>query len=86
MIDEYVNKNKVVAYMVWAAVVGLMAMAWAVLVLGEPEYAAMLAATGCATSAFAATLHIRCYMTRIACLVRGPALESPSGPRALRDL
>lgn len=86
MIDEYVNKNKVVAYCTWGAVVGLMALAWVVVIFGETKYAWMLAEMACATSALAATLHIRCYMTRIACLVRAPSgFESPSGPRPVRD-
>lgn len=86
MIDEYLNKNKVVAYVAWSTVVGLMALAWVVLIVWDAKYAAMLAATSCATSAFAATLHIRCYMTRIACLLRAPSgFESPAGPRAVRD-
>lgn len=87
MIDEYVNKNKVVAYAVWAAVVAIMALAWVVIAFGEPKFAGMLAASSCALSALAATLHIRCYMTRLACLVRAPSgFESPSGPRPVRDI
>ena len=87
MIDEYVNKNKVVAYCAWGVVVGLMSLAWLVIVVAEAKYAGMLAAMACASSALAATLHIRCYMTRLACLVRAPSgFESPVGPRPVRDL
>jgi len=87
LIDEYVNKNKVVAYAVWASVVGLMALAWVVIIVGDAKYAGMLAAMACATSALAATLHIRCYFTRLACLVRAPSgCDGAEVSRPLRGL
>lgn len=86
MNDEYVNKGKVVANVAWSTVIGLMVLAWVVILLGDAKYAGMLAAMACASSAYAATLQIRCYVTRLACLVRATtSVEHPGGPRVVRD-
>lgn len=89
MIDEYVNKGRVAANVVWATVIGLMLAGWAVILLA-PQYKAvggMFAATSCAASAFAAVMHMRCYMVRLAGLVRATSsLDRPEGPRTVRGL
>lgn len=87
MIDEYVNKGQVTANAVWSVVAGLIAAAWAV-VLMAPDHlviGGMLAATACALSAFAAVLHIRCYVVRLAGLVRATSsIQNDGGPRPVR--
>lgn len=92
MNDEYVNKGRVQASIAWAAVVGLMAVAW-VIAIAVPthwRFAGMFAATSCAMSAFAAVLHIRCYSVRVANLVRAIRavgdLEQGDRPRPVRNL
>lgn len=89
MIDEYVSKGQVAANVVWATVVGLMAAGWLVILLSADHKAigGMFAATSCAVSAFAATMHMRCYVVRLAGLVRATtSVEHPGGPRPVRDL
>lgn len=89
MIDEYVNKGQVTANVVWSGVAGLILAAWAVVLLapGHLMIGGMLAATSCALSAFAAVLHIRCYVVRLAGLVRATgSLERPESPRPVRGL
>jgi hypothetical protein len=89
--DEYVNKGKVMATAAWSVVVCLMVTAWVfILVTPHTAIGGMFAATGCAVSALAAVLHIRCYAVRVMCLVRassalGP-LGSGDGPRPVRGL
>lgn len=89
MIEEYVNKGRVTANAMWAVVVGLMSVGWGVMLLA-PDYwkiGGMFAATSCATSAIAATLHIRCYAVRLAALVRGVSgIQPEEGPRPLRRI
>lgn len=88
MIDEYVNKGKVTANLVWAAVVGLMATGWVfILVTPHTAIGGMFAATSCALSAYAAVMHMRCYMVRLAGLVRATSsLERPDSPSPIRGL
>lgn len=61
------------AAVAWAMVAVLMAGAWLVWVMGGPDAhhpAMLLATSGCATSAVAATLQIRTFASRICRLVR----------------
>lgn len=89
MIDQYVSKEKMNAGIAWAIVVGLMTVAWGVMLLapGHWQIAGMFAATACATSAYAAVLHLRCYAVRIAGLVRAMgSVQSEDRPRPVRRL
>lgn len=89
MIDEYVDKGKVTASVMWAVVVGLMLAGWSVILLVPDHWriGGMFAATSCATSALAATLHIRCYMVRLAGLVRAiPSVQGTDRPRPVSHL
>ena len=88
MIDEYVDKGKMHAMLGWSVVVGLMAIAWGVMLLtGHWRIAGMFAATSCATSAYAAVLHLRCYAVRIAGLVRAMnSVQHDDRPAPLRRL
>lgn len=80
MHDEYVSKEKVAANVMWAVVVGLMVTAWGVMLLTSHwRIAGMFAATSCATSAYAAVLHLRCYAVRLAGLVRASSTVKPEG-------
>lgn len=90
MIEEYVSKGKMVTLAVWGVVVLLMVFGW-VMILAAPDHwriGGMFAATACATSALAATLHIRCYAVRLACLMRVtaklPIDDAFDGPRPIR--
>lgn len=89
MIEDYVSKEKMHASVAWAVVVGLMAIGWSVM-LATPEYwkvAGMFAATSCATSAYAAVLHLRCYAVRIAGLVRAiNSVQHEDRPRPVSRL
>lgn len=88
MNDEYVNKGKVVMLAAWAAVVGLMGLAWT-MILATPHWqvGGMLAAMACAFSAVAAALQIRCYAVRTACLIRATAgLSRDDATAGLRGL
>lgn len=89
MIDEYVDKGRVKANVGWTAVVAMMAVGWAVILLAPDHWkvGGMFAASSCATSALAAVLHIRCYIVRLACLVRATgAVERKEGPSPVRGL
>lgn len=89
MNDEYVDKGKVIAYVAWAVVIGLMGIAW-VVILATPHWqvGGMFAAMACASSAMAATLQIRCYAVRMMCLIRTSSGLVPERerPRPVRDL
>lgn len=90
MNDGYVSRSCIIASTLWGAVVLLLAGAWWFgLRADQPLVAQLLAATACATSAVAATAHIRCYAIRVMNLVRVTAgLESPRTLRPVgeRDL
>lgn len=87
MIDEFWDKGKVTANIMWAVVLGFMTAGWGVILLMPSHWqiGGMFAATACAASAFAAVLHIRCYMVRLAGLVRASSSVRPEeGPSPLR--
>jgi hypothetical protein len=89
VIEEYVNKGRVAANALWSVVVGLMVVGWAIVLLLPDHWilGGMFGLTACATSALAATLHIRCYMVRLAGLVRAVgSIEREDGPAPLRRL
>ena len=89
MIDQYVSKEKMNAGIAWALVVGLMMVAWGVMLLAPDHWhiAGMFAATSCALSAYAAVLHLRCYAVRLAGLVRAMgSVQREDGPSPLRRL
>lgn len=58
--------------MLWAVVLGLLVAAWVVILFADSHWtvAGMLAASGCALSALAATLHIKTYACRMSRLIR----------------
>lgn len=90
MNDEYVNKGKVLTVAAWGVVVGLMAVAWVfILATSHWRVGGMFAAMACASSAFAATMQIRCYAVRMMCLIRATARLGQVGgidrPRPVRD-
>lgn len=70
--EASVTKTGVAAGAAWAVVAGLLIAAWSVAVWSEGHWlvAGMLAATGCASSAVAATLQIRTYACRLSRLFR----------------
>lgn len=85
----YVSRNGIAAGVLWTLVAGLLMAAWAVVLWteGHEFVAGMLAATGCATSALAATMQIKTYACRLSRLVRmtaGAREEVDTGLRPLR--
>ena len=84
----YVSKAALVVVSLWGLVLALVLAAWAVAMMNPDAWsvAAVLAMTGCATSALAATLHIRLFATRICRLIRATSgLDGPE-PSELRAL
>ena len=72
MRESFVSSMTVWACVLWALVGGLLLSAW-IVALERSDLVAiygMLAATGLALSAVAATVHIRVYAARICTLVR----------------
>lgn len=87
----YVSKTGMAAAALWAVVIALLGSAWVVILAAEHhlEVAGMLAATGCATSALAATLHIKTYACRMSRLIRlssGLELDDVPAARQLRPM
>ncbi len=82
-----VSKGGVMAGVLWAVVAGLMLAAWVVILAADNYWtiAGMLAATSCATSALAATLHIKTYACGMARLIRVTA-GAPSNGGDLHSL
>lgn len=89
MDSELVDKGKVITCVAWAVVVGLMALAWVVILLTPYwQVGGLFAAMACASSAMAATMQIRCYAVKMMCLIRvtsGFGAEEHR-PRPLRDI
>lgn len=87
----YVRWDAVATGMLWSAVAAFIGAAW-IICLSSPDrwrLAGMLAATACATSAFAATLHVRTYIVRLCRVVRVATDLEPGGvsePGELRPL
>lgn len=80
MHEEFVSRTSLLAMTLWVVVVLLLAMAWLV-AIQRPDWwlwAGMLAATGLAVSAVAATAHMRIYAVRMCSLIRATSgLECP---------
>lgn len=70
MIEPTISLCRFFAYLAWAFVALLVFAAWIVLGLGHPNFAALLGFTGCASSAVAVVLTIRCWVTRVCGLIR----------------
>ena len=87
MSENFISKTVVAAFVLWAAVFALIAAAWIAMGVdpGMWRFAGLLAATACATSAGAATLHIKTYSLRTCNLIRATAgLDSCEPVRSLR--
>ena len=71
MHESMISTGKVFAGVLWTWVGGLLATAWVLAMIpGQIEFAALLAATACASSALAAVFHIRCFFVRQSQLIR----------------
>lgn len=70
MQDSKVSSAAVISWILWAAVITAMGAAWIVWIVGFWHAAVMLGLLGCATSAAAATAHIRRYSIRVCALIR----------------
>lgn len=71
-----VNLGKFVTITAWLLVGLLMSSAWVVGLLVSWEIGVLLAFTGCAMSAVAAVLHIRCFTVRVVAVVRAVGLRA----------
>lgn len=82
----YVSKTGIAAGALWATVLALMVAAWVVILFADSHWtvAGMLAASGCALSALAATLHIKTYACRLSQLVRATVGANGGDLRSLR--
>ena len=72
MIETQMSVDRFVCRVTWTVVLGLLVGAWVVALRDGDDWliAGLMAATGCATSAVAATLQIRQYVVRTCTLVR----------------
>lgn len=69
--ERFFPAGAIVAACIWAWVVLLLCAAWASWLLGGPHnLPILLGLTACASSAAAATAHIRCYSVRLCTLIR----------------
>ena len=77
MNENLILKCRVYAWLCWACVLAFMTAAWMVAAFDPRGWhvAALLALSGCATSAAAATLHIRSFMVRLSSLVRATSFR-----------
>lgn len=86
--DSGFSRSGTISALLWAVVVKLIAAAW-VVGLWAPEswlVAGLLASTGCATSALAATMQIRVYACRVSRLVRVTSGLSAGQDAQIRSL
>lgn len=84
MHDSSISTSKLITAALWAWVLLLFAAAWATWALGASEIWMMLAFTGCASSACAATSQIRCYALRLCAMVRATGGADRGELRSLR--
>lgn len=70
MQDSTVATSKLITSALWAWVAALFIAAWLTYAITTHDIWMMLAFTGCASSALAATSQIRCYSLRICGLLR----------------
>lgn len=81
MNDGTISLGKCIAAALWVLVALVTAGAWVIAIGGHWLQAMLIAQTGTTLSAMAATRHVRCYMVRLAALVRATADlgDLPSG-------
>jgi hypothetical protein len=84
MHDNAISLSKLITAALWAWVALLFAAAWGTWLWHDSDIWMMLAFTGCASSALAATAQIRCYSLRICGLLRATAGTSPADVHSLR--
>lgn len=88
MDENYVSKSSVIAYCLWGMVAALMGAAWLIGVFWSEQwhYSVLLACTGCATSALAATAHIKLYAQRLCAVIRAATGLGPGRSGSVRNL
>lgn len=81
MNEDYFLRCRVYAWCAWALTGALVAAAWLVAITDPGDWwlSVMLAVTGLALSAVAATLHIRSFMVRVCSLVRAASYKPVDG-------
>ena len=90
MNEPSVPLGKIIVIALWSLVASLIACGWIAWALHAHDLAAMLGLTGCASSAAAATAHIRRYASRICFIIRtlgmgGRIVEDGTPVRLMRD-
>lgn len=71
MIERLIDLGKIATIAAWTAVLLLLGAAWvSVLVLDRWRYGGLFGLTACAISAMAAALQVRCYILRLAKMIR----------------
>lgn len=68
--DPRLSYGAITTAALWLWVVMALMGAWTAWLVGRHEFAVMLGFTACASSAVAATAHIRCYAARVCRLIR----------------
>lgn len=78
MIEKTVNLGKFAMMAAWLAVATLIALSGVTMLLGHLHVGQWFGFAACALSAYAATANIRCYMVRIASMIRSLHDMEPS--------
>lgn len=81
MIERQVSIDSAWTWLLWLVVGLLECMGWGLTIAGHWKIGSMFSFTGCALSAYAAVRHVRCYMVRLASLIRAVApADAPDHP------
>lgn len=85
----YVSRSSIVAVVWWSLVAAFIGAGWLIIAL-QPSawrWAGASIGTGCATSAVAATMHIRLYVMRTCGLIRAAhGLDMPTQRKGLESI
>jgi hypothetical protein len=88
MQERYFSHTAAIATVLWLTVGALIAAGWGIVIFAPHRWlvAGMLAATGCALSPLAATLHVRIFQVRTCGLIRAASGLAPSPDADVRRL
>ena len=87
MIEQTISVEKALTYLAWGGTLSLLASAAVVGIFADHWWVALLLAeASCVISAIAATLTVRCYLSKLAALVRVSATGSPEPTTRIQSL
>lgn len=87
MIEQTISVEKALTCLAWGGTLSLLASAAVVGIFADRWWVALLLAeSACVVSAIAATLTVRCYLSRLAALVRVSATASPEPATRIHSL